>query len=251
MAQPKLLHLDIERSPVLATIWQLFDLRVGIDQLLGDSEILCCAMSWEGSDEVLFTSKWDHGRKGMLKKIHKAMSEADGVITYNGDRFDLKVLNMEFASVGLPPPSPYKSVDLLKTVKKKFRMTSNKLDYVLRYFKLGAKKQHRGHQLWLDVMNKKPDAYKEMKEYNITDVTELKKLFHFLLGWGVVGLPNASAFAREAVCPECGGNHYQKRGAKLVNMLRYQQYQCNDCGHWFRDRMPIKEDKAQIMVGVK
>ena len=69
MAQPKLLHLDIERSPVLATIWQLFDLRVGIDQLLGDSEILCCAMSWEGSDEVSFTSKWKDGRKGMQIRL--------------------------------------------------------------------------------------------------------------------------------------------------------------------------------------
>lgn len=251
MNKPKLLHLDIERSPVLATIWQLFDLRVGIDQLIGDSEILCCAMSWEGSDEVHFVSKWEHGRKGMLKRIHKAMSEADAVVTYNGDRFDLKVLNMEFASVGLLPPRPYKSVDLLKTVKKHFRMTSYKLDYVLRYFKLGAKKQHRGHQLWLDVMNKKPSAYNEMREYNIQDVVEMKKLFTFLTGWGIVGLPNASAYAREAVCPECGSSHYQKRGVKVVNVLRYQQYQCRDCGHWFRDRTPVKEEKAEIMVGVK
>lgn len=251
MTAPKLLHLDIERSPVLATIWQLFDLRVGIDQLIGDSEILCCAMSWEGEDKVTFTSKWKDGRKGMLKKIHKAISEADGVITYNGDRFDLKVLNMEFASVGLTPPSPYKSVDLLKTIKKKFKMTSYKLDYVLRYFKLGAKKQHRGHKLWLDVMNKQANAYAEMEEYNIQDVTEMKKLFTFLRGWGIVGLPNHSAFAREALCPECGSPHYQKRGTKLVNMLRYQQYQCNGCGHWFRDRSPADEARVPLMVPAK
>jgi len=251
MVMPKLLHLDIERSPVLATIWQLFDLRVGIDQLLGDSEILCCAMSWEGEDKVTFVSKWKDGRKGMLKKIHKAMSEADGVVTYNGDRFDLKVLNMEFAEVGLPPPNPYKSVDLIKTVKKRFKLTSYKLDYVLRYFKLGAKKQHRGHVLWLDVMNKKPAAYVEMEEYNIQDVTEMKKLFTFLKGWGIVGLPNYSAFAHEAVCPECGSAHYQKRGTKLVNMLRYQQYQCNGCGHWFRDRKPVDVDRQPLMVPMR
>lgn len=251
MNQPKLLHLDIERSPVLATIWQLFDLRVGIEQLIGDSEILSCAMSWEGEDAVEFTSRWKDGRKGMLKKIHKRLAEADGVVTYNGDRFDLKVLNMEFASVGLPPPAPFKSVDLLKTVKKRFKMTSYKLDYVLRYFKLGAKKQHRGHKLWLDVMNKDHGAYKEMEEYNIQDVTELKKLFTFLRGWGIVGLPNYSAFAREAACPECGGHHYQKRGFKPVNLLRYQQYQCNDCGHWFRDNKAIDEDRPPLMVPVR
>lgn len=247
----KILHLDIERSPVLATIWALFDLRVGIDQLLGDSEILCCAMSWEGDDHVTFVSKWKHGRKGMLKRIHKALAEADAVVTYNGDRFDLKVLNMEFASVGLGPPAPFKSVDLLKTVKKRFKMTSYKLDYVLRYFKLGAKKQHRGHQLWLDVMNKKVAAYQEMEEYNLRDVTEMKKLFTFLKGWGIVGLPNYAAFHREEVCPECGGNHYQKRGTKLVNMLRYPQFQCNDCGHWFRSNKAVDHERKPLMVPIK
>ena len=187
----------------------------------------------------------------MLKRIHKALSEADAVVTYNGDRFDLKVLNMEFASVGLGPAEPFKSVDLLKTVKKRFKMTSYKLDYVLRYFKLGAKKQHRGHQLWLDVMNKNQVAYREMEEYNRRDVTEMKKLFTFLKGWGIVGLPNASAFSREAVCPECGGNHYQKRGVKLVNLLRYQQYKCSDCGHWFRDNKTLDKERPQLMVPIK
>lgn len=247
----KILHLDIERSPVLATIWALFDLRVGIDQLLGDSEILCCAMSWEGDDDVIFVSKWKHGHKGMLKRIHKALAEADAVVTYNGDRFDLKVLNMEFAAVGLGPPAPFKSVDLLKTIKKRFKMTSYKLDYVLRYFKLGAKKQHRGHKLWLDVMNKQPAAYKEMEEYNLRDVTEMKKLFTFLKGWGIVGLPNYAAFHREEVCPECGGRHYQKRGTKLVNMLRYPQFQCNDCGHWFRSNKAVDQERVPLMVPIK
>ena len=247
----RILHLDIERSPSLATIWDLWGINVGIDQLIGDSEVLCVAMSWEGSDKIDFTSQWRHGRKGMLKKVHKALNEADIVVTYNGDKFDLKVLNMEFALYGLGVPSPYKSVDLLKTVKKKFKLTSNKLDYVLRYFKLGAKMKTPGHQLWLDVMNKQPAARVIMEEYNIRDVTEMKKLFQFLLGWGIVGMPNLSAFYREERCPECGGDHYQHRGSRLVGMHYYQRYQCSDCGHWFRGNKPIEQNRKPLMVAIK
>lgn len=247
----KILHLDIERSPMLATIWGIWGINVGIDQLIGESEILCVAMSWEDSDEVEFVSQWHNGRKNMLKRIHKRLSEADAVVTYNGDKFDLKVLQMEFAQFGLGLPAPYKSIDLIKTVKRKFLLPSNKLDYVLRHFKLGAKMKTPGHTLWLDVMNKKPEAYVIMEEYNRKDVTEMKKLFQFLLGWGIVGMPNMAAYHREEVCPECGGNHYQKRGFQLLNMLRYQRYHCQDCGHWFRSNKSIDEKRPPLMVPIR
>lgn len=247
----KILHLDIERSPLLATVWDLWGINVGIDQLLGESEILCVAYGWEDEEEVHFVSQWHNGRKTMLKKIWKVLNEADVVVTYNGDRFDLKVLQMEFAQFGLGLPAPYKSVDLLKTIKKRFKLPSNKLDYVLRYFRLGAKMKTPGHQLWLDVMNKKKDAQVIMEQYNIRDVTELKKLFQFLLGWGIVGMPNMAAFNREEVCPECGGDHYQKRGFYLANMLRYQRFHCQICGHWFRSNKSVDEDRPPLMVPIR
>ena len=65
------------------------------------------------------------GKKKMLKEIHAMLDEADVVVTFNGDKFDLKILNQEFLMAGLGPASPYKSVDLYKVVKRKFRFTSN------------------------------------------------------------------------------------------------------------------------------
>lgn len=253
MAEVKILHLDIERSPILATIWDLWDLRVGIDQLMNDSEILSCAMSWEGEDKVEFVAAWKGGRRNMLKRIHKRLEEADAVVTYNGDRFDLKVLNMEFAYFGLGPPAPYKSVDLLKTVKRRFKLTSNKLDYALRYFKLGAKMKTPGHQLWLDVMDGKKEAQDIMEEYNIRDVVEMKKLFTFLKGWGIIGMPNLSAYAREECCPECGSKHYQRRGMRITNVYRYPRYQCmaEGCGHWFKGNKAFHEDRPPLMAPIR
>ena len=251
MIKPKVLHIDIEISPMIAAVWGIWQQNVHLDNLQGRSEVLCAAMSWEDKDEVEFVSVWGNGRKAMLKKIHKRLSEADIVVTYNGDKFDLKILNMEFASVGLSPPAPFKSVDLLKTVKRRFRLPSNKMDFVLKYFNLGAKMEHYGPMLWIDVVNKDPAARKIMEEYNRKDVTEMKKLFKFLLGWGIVGMPNMSAFLREERCPECGSNHYQHRGTRLANMLRYKRYQCNDCGHWFRSNKAVDKDRPALMVPIR
>lgn len=244
----KVLHLDIERTPALGAIWDIWGINVGIDQIIKDSEVLCWAASWEGKDKVEFSSSWQHGRLEMLKKVHALLSEADAVVTYNGDKFDIKVLQMEFAKFGLGQPSPYKSIDLLKTVKRRFKMTSYKLDYVLRYFALGQKLPNPGMVLWLDCMNGKAAARKLMKQYNIQDVTEMKKLFAFLKGWGIVGMPNLSAYTREECCPECGSKHYQKRGTRVVNVYRYPRYHCQDCGNWFRGNKAYDEDRPMLMV---
>ena len=111
--------------------------------------------------------------------------------------------------------------------------------------------EHYGPMLWIDVVNKDPAARKIMEEYNRKDVTEMKKLFKFLLGWGIVGMPNLSAFLREERCPECGSNHYQHRGTRLANMLRYKRYQCNDCGHWFRSNKAVDKDRPALMVPIR
>lgn len=239
MTHIKTLVLDIECSPTLATVWGLWNQNIGINQLIGDSEVLCWSASWEGKKEVYFTAKNMSGRRRMIKAIHKLMAEADEVVTYNGDSYDLKVLNKEFALFGLAPPAPYKSVDLLKVVKKKFRLTSNKLDYVLRYFKLGAKKSNRGHELWLDVMANKPEAWKEMKEYNITDVTELKKLLHFLRSNGWMAGVGINRARKPAHCSTCGSDHVHFRGWHYTKKMKYRRFQCQKCGSW--DHLPKGE----------
>jgi DNA polymerase III epsilon subunit-like protein len=90
-----------------------------------------------------------NGKKTMLKKIHSLLDECDAVIHYNGTRFDIPTLNKEFLEAGMPPPSPYHQIDLLKTSRKEFRFPSNKLDYVARALGLGQKTKHEGFELWI------------------------------------------------------------------------------------------------------
>lgn len=232
----KTLIIDIERSPSIATIWDLWNNNIGINQLLNDSEVLCFAARWDGSDDVMYYSRKKHGKRAMLKRAWRLLDEADEVVGYNTDKFDLKVLNAEFLAMGLGRPSPFKSIDLLKVVKKHFKLISNKLDYVLKFFKLGQKMKHEGHELWLRVMNNDEDAWKTMEEYNIRDIIETEKLYNYLRshGWLTVGHNHA---AEEGHCSACGSDDIiRSKKWYYTRTMRYRLWQCRACKNWSRER---------------
>lgn len=210
-------------------MWGLWKQNININAIIGDSRVLTWAASWEGDDHVFHMDGYsDHD--AMIRGVHAMLDEADYVVSYNGDRFDLKILNQEFLEAGLPPPSPYKSIDLLKIVKKNFRFTSNKLDYVAQKLGLGAKLKHRGYQLWLDCMNGKKSAFKEMSEYNVEDVNLLERLFYKLTPW--IHNINRAMESEKYVCTHCGSDHLQHRGTRRTLVGRYVRLQCVDCGGW-------------------
>ncbi len=250
----RILVLDIEISPTLATVWGLFNQNIGINQLVGNSEVLCWSAKWVGENETIFSSIHMTSKKKMLQEIYKLLEEADVVVSYNGKSFDLKILNKEFALQGWARPSPYKNVDMLQVVRTQFRFTSNKLDYVVQQFGLGQKGKHSGHQLWLDCMNPKSAGYEDswviMEEYNTQDVILLEDLYLRLIGW-VPNHPSHSALDNDHVCPNCGGTHLQKRGTAITTTLSYQRWQCKDCGAWSRSKTANKADRAKQLVGIK
>lgn len=255
----KILVLDIEISPVLATVWGLWNVNVGINQIVGNSEVLCWSAKWLGEDTTYFSSVKLTNRKKMLKEIYKLLEDADAVVTYNGKSFDLKILNREFALMSWPRPSPYKNIDMLQVVRTQFRFTSNKLGYIGPQFGLGEKAPHAGHKLWLDCMNPKSEDYAEswkvMEEYNIQDVLLLESLYQRLRGW-VPNHPSHSALENDHVCPNCGEYGYlQKRGTAITTTLSYQRWQCAKggmgCGAWSRSKLANKADRSQQLVGIK
>lgn len=223
----KLLLLDLELAPNQALVWGMFGVYIKPNQVMGDSYVLSWAAKWHGEEEVTYSSLGMTNKRSMLREIYNLMNEADVIVTYNGDRFDLKILNQEFMLQGWNPPRPYRSIDLLKTMKKNFRGIFNKLDYWLKKLELGQKVENRGMQLWIDCMNKDPDAFLEMEEYNIGDVIELEKLYDRVKPW-ITNLPNLSVLTRSCVCPVCGTSKLQSRGFTITNHRRY----CCENGHW-------------------
>lgn len=244
----KILLLDIETSPNVAHVWGLWRQNVGLPQLIESGYVMCWAAKWLGDKDVIFSSIYHHGPKTMLKHIHSLMDEADAIVHYNGSKFDIPTLNKEFLLYNMPPPSPAKQIDLLKTAKSQFRFISNKLDYVAKFLGIGKKLEHIGHELWIRCMNNDPSAWKQMKEYNIHDVVLLEDVYNRLIPW-IKGHANHSLY-EDLVCPQCGSRHYHKEGFKYTSTCKYQQYQCNSCGGWFRGTTNIGLKAGNKFVSV-
>lgn len=234
----KTLFLDVETSPAQAFVWGLFDQTISLNQIIDSSSVLCWSAKWLGKKEVMFDSVFESKHKKMLSGIHKLLDEADVIVHYNGRKFDIPVLNREFLLHNMPPPAPSRQVDMLQVARSRFRFQSNKLDYVAQALGLGKKTPHEGFTLWVKCMEKDPEAWKRMKQYNIQDTVLLEKVYEKMLPW-IPNHPNANLYNNRPGCPRCGGHKLQARGtAKTIGGV-YQRYQCTECGGWSKGTKAI------------
>lgn len=246
----KILFLDIETAPNTVHVWGLYNQFVGINQIQESGYTLCWAAKWSDSKEIMFMSSYWDGEREMVEAIHALLNQADAVVHWNGKKFDIPTLNKEFLMNDLPPPAPFKQIDLLQTSRSRFKFLSNKLDYVAQALGLGKKIKHKGHELWTECMAGESKAWKKMREYNIQDVLLLEKIYPIFLPW-IKNHPNHSMYQEDTlVCPSCGSKHFQKRGFASTISCTYQRYQCNKCTTWFRDTKSLGPKPGEKYVGV-
>lgn len=247
----KVLEIDIETAPHVAYVWSLWDQNVPIDRLVTPGYTLCFSAKWQHERKAEFYSVWGDGEKGMLDAAWDLLDEADAVIHYNGKKFDIPTLNREFVLKGMIPPSPYQEIDLLSVVRRRFRFASNKLDFVCQQLGLGAKTQHKGMQLWREVMAGVPAAQRTMERYNRRDVKMLGDLYLKLQPW-VPQHPNRGLWIEDdskPICRNCGSSNVKRNGTESRFVLRYVRYRCNDCGANLRGRFNVDSDrKSHVLV---
>lgn len=241
---PKILLLDIETAPNLAYVWGMWKQNINPDWIAANGHVLCWTAKWLGKEEVFFKRLHKGKPHALLGPIHKMLNEARAVIHYNGKKFDVPTLNKEFITHGMTPPSPYKQIDLLRTMRETFRFPSNKLDYVVKTLGVGEKIRHEGPQLWIDCMSDNEAAWKRMEAYNRRDVEILEKLYYRLMPW-IKGHPNMSAFLGVPACPTCGSEDFRRDGSHLAQVMRYERYQCSSCGTWFRGTKTITPRRSE------
>lgn len=224
----KILLLDIETSLHKVYTFVLFKAYIPPKQIIEPSRVLCWAAKWLDKKKVFFADARDDK---YIDKIYAMIDEADAIIHYNGKAFDMKHLNREFLLRDMPPPSPYANIDLLTTMRQNFKMASNKLEYVSITLGYEGKIQNRGIQLWIDCQeHNDPKAWREMKRYNVRDVTEMEPIYYDLLPW-IKNHPNWGVFneSKFKTCRHCGSHKVKANGIQRNQTLSYRRYRCMDC----------------------
>jgi DNA polymerase elongation subunit (family B) len=227
----QILLLDIETAPHKVYCWGLYDQNISINQIVEPGFTLCWSAKWYGTKKIYFSSLQRDGHKKMIQNIYDLLEEANAIISYNGNRFDIPTLNKEFVLEGLTPPSSYKEIDLLRIARQRFRFPSNKLDYISKELGLGSKTKHLGMDLWRGCMSGEKASWRIMERYNKQDVKLLEALYIKLLPW-IKNHPNHGLYvdAKHPICRNCGSPDIIKKGFEYLQVGKYQRYKCNTCG---------------------
>jgi hypothetical protein len=141
-------------------------------------------------------------------------------------------------------PSP-KTIDTLKWAKRYFNFNSNKLDYIAKLLKVGAKMETGGLDLWKDIVFRKDqDALDKMVDYCKMDVQVLEAVFEKLNSYALVNHNYAVQHGGDKYeCAECGGTNY-RYNKKVVTAA-------GTVHHWIVCRDCKKHNKINHLVFTK
>ena len=248
----KILGIDIETAPNKGYFWGLFNQNISIKHLIDTSRTMCFAAQWYHTKaRTEFWSEHTSTHAVMVRAAWELLNEADVVVHYYGSGFDIPTLNKEFVKLGLGPPAPYEQIDLYRVCKSQFKFASHKLDHILQELDLGSKVAHPGFQMWVDCMDGDEKAWRIMEKYNRADVSEMKKLYEYLIPW-IKKHPNYALYSdtTRPTCTNCASVLVEKRGFTYTKTQKYQRYVCKDCGTWLRGRSTLidSEKRSHILV---
>jgi len=241
---PKILTFDVETSPNIGAFWSPWKTNINSSQIIRPWHLLTWSAKWIGQDEILHDRLT--GRDAALGKdysialsLRNLIDEADIVIAHNGKKFDIKRLNTRLLVNNIPQPSPYRVVDTLQAVKKRFAFTYNNLDYLVKTLvEISNGKIETDMGLWLDAIEGNEAALEDMDKYCQNDVLILEELYLRIRGW-IPGHPNIGVYTddNEPVCHVCGSpNIVKSNGFHVTQVGRYETYRCKDCGAYSKVR---------------
>lgn len=244
MSGPKILFLDIETSPHKVWTFRIFDTKIYPDQIIEPSRTICWAAKWRGQNRILFRSEYHDSYAQMLQEIRDLLDECDVAVAYNGDRFDFKRLRQQFRLNGIPMPSDFVKVDLLKVIKREEDWPSISMDYVTGALGLARKIDNGGLRTWRECLGefgeeRQRKAWLLMRRYSKHDIPPLEALFDQYEA-DIQNIPANTLYGPEfpvweiPPCPRCeDGGKPTRQGYKRTKSRRYPRFQCQACGRWF------------------
>ncbi len=228
--------LDLETSPHKGYVWGMWQQNMAAGQIVEPTTVLTFAFKFLGESKIVYRTYRD---ADMYQVLARLLDECDAIVTYNGDKFDLKHISREFVVRGIRPPRPCASIDLLPIVRKRFNFPHNRLDYVCQQILGVTKLETGGFSLWPEFMAGEPKAERVMKRYNIWDTKITERLYVALRPW-IKNHPYAGAAPvdiddrlQSYECPACGSMDTVKDRPRRTRCFAIRVVNCNACGAWF------------------
>lgn len=237
---PEIWTVDIETRPNEVYAWGLRDQNVGLSQIIRPAGLLMFAAQKHGTKKVESHAEWDVSHEAMVRRAWDIYDAADYIVTYNGARFDNSWLRAVWAELGLTPPSPWRDIDLYRTVRK-FNWPSRKLAFVCQQLGLDLKGDPGGFDTWDEILRGEGDvrdkARARMVKYCKNDVKITTQLYDRLLPWiDGLNIPLVTGELTTQACTRCNSTNIHQRGWAYTTTSRYRRYRCMDCGGWMRNR---------------
>jgi hypothetical protein len=242
----RILVVDIERLPGLARLWEQKTRFVPIRNFTRLPSLLCFAAKWHGQRKVEFHAAWDDA-EAMVLRSWELYDQADVVIGYNSVRFDNKHLRGDWLLAGLPPPAPWKDVDLYKVNSATFNFESKSLDHLCRILGLDTKAGHYSMDMAEACMDGDARAQRTMRRYNIGDVKITEQAYDRLLAW-IKTHPHLTNLGEndEPTCNRCASTDLQRLPTTyLAVQIRYVLWRCNNCHGLVRGGIHSRAAKTQ------
>jgi hypothetical protein len=240
---PKILLFDLESTPSIAAVFGRFKTNISLNSVIQEGGwLLSAAWKFLGEDKVhsvVLTPeealKQDDSR--IVAELYEAFEDSDIVVAHNLLNFDLPLFRTRLIMNRFPVHKSVKKVDTLQ-IAKKLKFNSNKLDGLAQQIGLQRKLENSGMPLWLDCMQGKPEALKEMRTYNEQDIVSLEEVYLTLRAFDTKA-PNASHYHQDDVlrCHVCGSHEVEYTGNSVFTAAsEFKEVQCKSCGTRSRDR---------------
>lgn len=229
---PKILILDIETKLIPLLAFGIRDQYIDLKQIVDirDSARLihCIGLKWLGERKVTMLTEWDDGYFEMIERTRDFLDQADAVVGFNHENFDMAKMRGQFALLGIDYPKPPTNIDIFKTVRK-MGFPSSKLDYIAQAFGIGQKVKHPGLEMWRGALSGCPKAQRKMAKYCVGDVRLTELVYNRLLPY-LDNYPHLRERSGHS-CAKCEAP-VTSQGWKRTKHYRIQSLKCTSCGSW-------------------
>jgi len=220
---PRILFWDVETTNLKADFGRM----------------LCFAYQWSDEKRINLETirdtkafkngkPWEDGE--LIRKAHKVLIQADGLVHHFGDRFDLKFFKTRLIELGLYFP-PVHTVDTWKVAKKHLLLQSNRMANIADFLggeqKTGIKKRE-----WVKSNGYHEPSLKKLEAYCKQDVKTLRGVYEKLKPY--CNNVNMNLFVPDEGCPTCSSKRIISNGIRATPAVSYRRLNCQECGTWFK-----------------